>query len=215
MVRTLFLDVTRGASAADVLGALVDLGVAPSPILHALGSLELPAELRVESEAQGTLVVAHPGEAPVHVRPREVRASLSRSELPPAAALVAGDALERLVAATAVAEEGACVVRHQMDAGTLLAVCGAAMAATSLGAERVLVSRVPVEADPAPPLVDLLAAVADALDFGAPSPVSEDAAALLRALVTDDAAWGAAEPAWRGVVARGRSRGAAAALGEA
>lgn len=209
MTRTLFLDVTLGATAGSVLGALVDLGVAPSPVLHALGSLELGAHLVIEDTGAGHDVRAHPGEALVHARPREAAEWLARSTLPLAAQRVAVDALERLVEATRVPEEGACVTRHMLQAESVLAICGAAMAATSLEPARILVSRVPVEADPAPPVVELLGGVADALDFGAPSPVSEDAAALLVALTSSV---GAAEPSWSGVVSRGRGVGGVRAL---
>ncbi len=214
VTRVLYFDVSRGATAVDLFGALVDLGVPPSPVLHALGSLPFAPHLAIEDSGHGVGVRASPPESPIVVRLRDLRTILAASELPAGAALIAGDAIERLLVATAPRVEGACILQHTLDASQVLGICAAAMAARHLGAEMVVCSRVPVDDDPSPAFVELLGSVADALDFGAPVPIGEDAAALLRAFVADEG-FGVSEPAWRSVVARGRSaQGVHAALGE-
>lgn len=209
--RTLHIDASKGGTAGHVLAALVDLGVAPSPILHALGDLDVPAHLLIEETGQGHRVTSEPGEAPVAARglADEVRGS----PLPPSAAKVAAGALARLIAATEPSADMPCAFQHSVDAGIVLSVCGAAMAIQSLSPERVVVSRVAVDAEPSDATIDLLGDVADALDFGAADALTDDAAALLTQLVAPSD-WGRPEPAWTSPVARGRSGGLSCALGE-
>lgn len=217
-MRLLHIDASRGFSAAGLLAALVDLGAAPSPVLRAVGSLDLPVALRVTTCAEGTSVHVDPPFSGVLLRSREVAAFFDRPGVPLHAARLAADVVGRvLVAEAAGAERGALdLLAHEADAGALLGVVGAAVALAELGVERFQVGRVGVPEAPRAALVELLGDVAECLDFGA-GDVTDEGAALLRALA-DDASFGRSEPAWRGVVARGRSCVApevAVALGEA
>lgn len=202
MPRVLHLDCTRGVSGASLLAALVDLGVAPSPVLHAVAGLGLPIDLRIDMCARGP--TAHVGPLPVPARFEPRRPSRLVDALPLAPArLLATDALQRLALAGAPATE-ACPVALEVDAREVALVAAVAQALAALAPERVVVSRVRVPVEPDEALLDVLAPVAGALDFdGAEGCATREGAALLRAMVTGEEGWGAPEPAWDGPVARG------------
>lgn len=63
VARTLLFDAPRGFGPLAALAALVDLGVAPSPLLHAVADLPGYGELRFEPSAMGTraTLAAEPG----------------------------------------------------------------------------------------------------------------------------------------------------------
>lgn len=202
MPRLLFLDATRGVSAASVLAALVDLGVAPSPVLHAVAGLDLPVDLRIDMCARGPTVHAT-GARSVRFEPRAPDRLLA--PLPAPARHLAADALQRLALARVPPGE-ACPLALEVDAGAVAALAGAAVAHAALGADAVRVSRVAVPPEPDEALLDLLGPFAGALEFDeAGRATTLDGAALLRALATEGDAWGAPEPAWAGPVARGES----------
>jgi hypothetical protein len=122
----------------------------------------------------------------------------------------------RLLLAEAMRTPSARRFDVELEASALVAFTGTAAALEGLGADRVLASRVGVAETPSPIVAELLGDGADALDFGAGA-TDEEGAALLRALL-EPADAGRPEPAWTGVVARGRGRTAppvAVALGEA
>lgn len=218
-LRILHIDATRGITAASLLAALVDAGVATSPLLRALASLELPVDLRFQSCAEGTTVHVEPDDAPMLVRMATVRGTLDGMEdAPEAATRIAQDALGRLLVAE-VAQDAA--LRADpfsafVDARGVAAVAGAAFAVASLATDRVVVSRIGIAESPTPPIVDLLADWAEGLEFDGGA-TSTDGAAMLRALCGEHDV-GAAEPDWRGVVTRGRAcdeAGVAIAMGDA
>lgn len=216
MVRTLFIDATRGLSAASLLAALVDLGAAPSPVLHAVGGLALPVEMRMNTCADGTTVHLLPEHHGVLVRPRDVEALFERAGFPQGPARLASDAVGRYLLAAAAERrlEAACILQQEVDAGALLSIAGAAVALDALDVERVVCSPLGVADEMDAALVELLADDADALRFGE-GDTRGDAAALLRSLGVE---CGKEEPSWQGVVSRGRSCGEPAcqvALGEA
>ena len=212
--RTLYLDVRQGVTAADVLAALVDLGVAPSPILHAVAAMELPAELRIEQQARGVRVRVEPDEAPMPVPVGGVRMLVDGiDEFPRPAAHVAQEAMAKLVIAEArnVQPLRRDLFAAHVDAGALACIAGAALAIHALAPAQVLASRVGAPESLELPLVELLGDWADHLDFGQGDATTYDGAALLRALLPDDAV-GRDEPAWRGSVARGSGERVRAAM---
>ena len=217
MVRVLHVDCTRGMSAASFLAALVDLGVAPSPILRALGSLQLPIELRFQSCGDGTTVHVEPENAPMPVPVGGVRALLDEMGAPERATRLAQDAVGRLLVSevTHLRALQRDPMGAHVDASALACLTGAALAVDALAPERVQASRIAIPEEPTPALVELLGDWSDHLEFGL-GDVTTDGAAMLRALC-DDADVGHAEPAWRGHASRGIAcdiAGVGVALGE-
>lgn len=198
--RVLWIDGTAGVSGASLLAALVDVGVAPSPILHALADLGLPTELRIDACARGPTVHVTTG---AHVRYEPRHPARLLDTLPPAARPLAVDALQRLALAQAPPGE-ACPVALAVEAADVALVAAVALAVAQLAPTRVLVSRVGVPSEPDEALLDLLAPVAGSLDFGEGA-TTREGAALLRALATREDEWGAPMPSYQGTAARGES----------
>ena len=204
-------------SAASLLAALLDLGVAPSPILHALGTLELPVELRFQSCGDGTTVHIEPGDVPMPTPIDGMRARLDDMGASERATKLAQDALGRLLVSEVTHVRA---LQHHplgayVDAAVLACVTGAALAVDALAPERVRASRIAIPEEPTPALVELLGDWSDHLEFGL-GDVTTDGAAMLRALCLDVDV-GHAEPAWRGHASRGTAcdlAGVSVALGE-
>lgn len=203
-VRVLHLDASRGMSAASLLGALIDLGVAPSPILHALGDLELPVDLRFQSCADGTTVHVEAEASVMPVPAGGLRELLE--PVPEEARAIASDALGRLLLAESAHVRALRTdpLRAHVHAGAVATVVAACMAVASLEPERVQASRLAIPEQPTPALVELLGDWADHLEFDASGDITTDGAAVLRALCHERDV-GRDEPAWSGVVSRGLS----------
>jgi hypothetical protein len=138
------------------------------------------------------------------VAPRDVGALLDRAPMPGAARVLAGDACGRLLLAEAMRASGGPTLALEADAGALALLCAAAVALHGLRVDRVVVSRIGVEAEPPPAVRELLGDWAGALDFGA-GRTGSDGAALLRALCEEtDVAQPA--PPWVGHVTTGRAQ---------
>ncbi len=221
-MRTLYFDCRNGIAGDMILGALVDLGVAPSPLIRAIASLDVAAELRFEAAPGGTKAVVLAREAHAHRALGDVLRVLEGGDLPRGALALA----TRVFCALAEAEGAAHgvpperVTFHEVGAadsivdvaGTAFAVHALAPAAfacsrVNLGSGTVLAAhgRLPV---PAPAVALLLGPVARALDAETTGVemTTPTGAAVLRALVPD-AAFGVDEPTWRGYVARGAGVG--------
>lgn len=122
-MRVLHVDATEGASAASLLAALLDLGVAPSPLLAAIAELGLPIELRLEPGR----VEQRPAPGEVLVAPTDVEDLLHP---------LAADAVGRMLVAEARQDALASLV----DAGLLATLHAAALAVDALLPEDVTVS---------------------------------------------------------------------------
>lgn len=130
MTRTLFIDARGGASSAALLASLLDLGVAPSPLLRGVADLGLPVELHLE-----------PGR--VERLPPEDELLVSPLDVEDALAPLAADAVGRLV----VEELRGDALAALVDGGALALLHALALAVEDLAPDRVLVSDV----GPAPP----------------------------------------------------------------
>lgn len=219
MTRTLFLDLRNGIMPERLAGALVDMGVAPSPLLFAAASLGLPASMDFERTAHGVVTRVGPDGGDGSALTLEAaEGCVERAGLPEAARALASLALLALYEAHGEASR-----RPVSDLslpmagpeGSLQGLVAAALAVTQVAPERVLATGVDVGGGttvfagtevevPSPPVVALLGSAAHALSFseGAGVLTSATGAALLRALVPVDN-WGVEKPVWRGYVSRG------------
>lgn len=132
-MRALYVEAREGiVSSATLLGALVDLGAAPSPILRAVASLELPIDMRLDGGRVG-FVPAHHG---VLLQARQAAGLFDESGIEERAQKLAADALGRML----LAEEG---MRGAFDANVdgaiVMAIAGAAVALAQLAPDAVVV----------------------------------------------------------------------------
>ena len=124
-MRVLFIDARDGASTPALLASLLDLGVAPSPLLSGVADLGLPVELHLEPGR----VERVPPEGEVLVSPLDVEDAL---------APLAADAVGRLV----VDQLREDALSALVDAGALATLHAVALAVDDLAPDNVLVSRV-------------------------------------------------------------------------
>ena len=123
MARVLHVDAGDGTTAASILAALLDLGVAPSPLLRGVAELGLPVELRLEPGRVDVL----PEPGALLVRPRDVRDALHP---------LASDALGRLL----VAEARAGALDAVVDGVLVATLHAVALAVDALMPDRVEVT---------------------------------------------------------------------------
>lgn len=217
-MRTLYFDCANGIAGDMTLGALVDLGVAPSPIIHAVASIDVEGELRFEAADGGTRALVLTEESHAHRRLRDILPLIEASEMPPGARDLAARIFGILAEAEADAhgttpEE---VTFHEVGAvDSIIDVCGIAFAIDQLAIDRFACGRVNLGSGevvtthgklgvPAPAVERLLDPVAFALDHEDTGleMTTPTGAAVLRALVPPDA-FDVPEPAWRGHAQRG------------
>ena len=138
-MRLLFVDARGGASVRNLLASLLDLGVAPSPLLRGVADLGLPVELHLEPGR----VERIPPEDELLVSPLDVEDLL---------APLAADAVGRLV----VEELRGDALAALVDGGALAMLHAVALALDDLAPDRVLVSHVGPATPDARALLDAL-----------------------------------------------------------
>lgn len=119
-VRVLYIDASEGCTAASLLAALLDLGVAPSPLLAGVADLRLPHEVHLEPGR----VLVRPPQGEVMVSPLEAEDALSP---------LAADAVGRLIV-DALQEDA---LRALVDGGVLCLLHATALAVEQLAPDEV------------------------------------------------------------------------------
>lgn len=219
MARILHLDLTHGITSGSLLGALVDLGVAPSPLMHAVGAIPVGLSLRFENASGGVRAIAEPtpGEEPPRARRvDEVLALIDRAEVPERVLELARYAY-RMLSDSKVGDD---VPVYASEEDSVIHVVAAAHAVCELEPDLLTSSRIDLGGgDPDDAVVEILGDHVEVLTFDDPA---EDAttplgAATLAAMIgmTDI---GLDEPEWRehpleGRGLRGNGRALVARLG--
>ncbi|HWG90538.1 MAG TPA: nickel insertion protein [Candidatus Thermoplasmatota archaeon] len=206
MPRVLHLDCSEGITPEQVAAALVDLGLAPSPIIFAVAPLSQLAELRFDREPEGARVRIFAGPEPGPLLTLEEAVTrLRRGGLSPKALALAETVLRRMAEACEDAGEPFTLVEDEAP-DSLLGIAAAAAALAEAAPDQVRAGRLEVGTDDlSGPLVVLLVEGLDHLhfDLDPERPTSLGGAALLDVLA-GLGRLGDTEPPWRGFTAHGR-----------
>lgn len=138
-MRVLFLDAPEGATSAHVLAALLDLGVAPSPLLAGIADLALPHDVHLEAGR-------------VHVTPGPGEVLLSPMEVEDALHPLAADAIGRLIV-DALQERA---LDARIDGGAIALLHATALAIDQLAPDDVRLGHIGPVTDDARALLEAL-----------------------------------------------------------